>query len=215
MSWWRRAVVSRSRRSHEAGAAVVEAAVVAPLVMLALLGVIESALAWRDQVALVDAAGEAARVAALYPSTIPGWTSEPSAFTGIEAVVAAVAGGIGPTRAASVERIVVFTPDGPSGRSAVDAVPDRCRNDTEAGVADRCVIVGPGGSGAGNQAADCGGGGGGGSCVWRQADADGVMPRYVGVYVRMHREWFVPGLGAAGTSEAAVITALEGGGRAR
>ncbi len=210
MSWWRRAVVSRSRRSHEAGAAVVEAAVVAPLVMLALLGVIESALAWRDQVALVDAAGEAARVAALYPSTIPGWTPEPSAFTGVEAVVAAVAGGIGPTRAASVERIVVFTPDGPGGRSAVDAVPDRCRNDTEVEASDRCVIVGSGGSSAGNLAADCGGG-----CVWRQPDADGVRPRYVGVYVRMHREWFVPGLGAAGTSEAAVITALEGGGRAR
>ena len=211
MSWWRRAVASHSRRSHEAGAAVVEAAMVAPLVMLALLGVIESALAWRDQVALVDAAGEAARVAALYPSTIPGWTPEPSAFTGVDAVVAAVAGGIGPTRAASVERIVVFTPDGPGGRSAVDAVPDRCRNDTEVEVSDRCVIVGSGGSSAGNQAADCGGGG----CVWRQADADGVRPRYVGVYVRMYREWFVPGLGAAGTSEAAVITALEGGGRAR
>lgn len=195
---------------------MVEAAIVAPLVMLALLGVIESALAWRDQVALADAAGEAARVAALYPSAIPGWTPEPAVFTGMDAVVAAVAGGIGPTRAASLERIVVFTPDWPGEGSAIDAVPERCRNDAEAGATDRCVIVGSvgpstGSPSTGSLAADCGGSG----CVWRQPDAEGVRPRYVGVYIRMHREWFVPGLGPAGPSEAAVITALEGGGRGR
>jgi hypothetical protein len=212
---WPRRTHQRGHAGHhrlpDTGAALVEASLVAPLVLVALLGVFESALAWRDQVVLVDVAGEAARVAALHPSTIEGWAPAPSVYTGVSAVVAAVRDGLGTTRSQSLERIVVFAPAGPAGRAAIDQMPEQCRSFSAANPSDRCVVLGIDdltGVGAA-AAASCDG-----TCPWRQLAPDGTRPRYVGVYVRMRRQWIVPGLGHRPASEVAVLIPLEGGSRA-
>jgi hypothetical protein len=192
--------------------AVVEAAVAAPLVLVALLGVVESALAWRDQVALVDATTEAARAAALHPSTITGWTPMPSMFSGITGMVSAVTDGLGTTRSADVERLVVFAPTGPAGRPAIDQMPESCRLSAQVTAMDRCVVIEPHVLAGGEIPPEvlCAGG----DCPWRQPAIDGTTPGYVGVYVRMRRQWIVPGLGAGEVSEAAALAPVEGGIRA-
>jgi hypothetical protein len=184
---------------------------VAPLVIVSLLGVMESALAWRDEVALVDVAGEAARVAALHPSAIEGWTPAPAAYTGVAAVVGAIRDGLGTTRWQSLERIVVFAPAGPAGQAAIDQVPDQCRLSPTANPTDRCVVLGADdlADGGASAVAACDG-----SCPWRQMAADGTRPSHVGIYVRMRRPWIVPGLGPGPASEVAVLVPLEGGSRA-
>lgn len=214
MTWPRRSPQqgrTDHHRVHDAGAAVVEAALVAPLVIVVLLGVVESALAWRDHVALVDAAGEAARVASLHPSTIAGWAPVPTGFTGVAAVMAAVSDGLGTARRESLERIVVFTPTGPAGRAAIEQMPEQCRTSPTVSTSDRCVVlVGDDLTGLGTSPeAPCGG-----SCPWRQSAVGGERPSHVGVYVLMRRQWIVPGLGSAPVSEVAVVVPLEGGSHA-
>lgn len=200
-----------SPRGSESGMAVVEAALVAPLAIVALFGVAEAALAWRDHVALADATGEAARVAALHPSSIAGWTPVPSMFSGESAVINAISAGLGSARSAVLERAVVFVPTGPVGSAVIDQVPPRCRTSDVVEVSDRCVIIGPEAFDAvpTSGLARCGGD----DCPWRQPAIDGTSARYVGVYIRMQRRWLVPGLGAAGVQEFAVLAPMEGGPR--
>lgn len=200
-----------SPRGPESGTAVVEAALVAPLLIVALFGVAEAALAWRDHVALADATGEAARVAALHPSSITGWTPVPSMFSGEAAVITAISAGLGSARSAVLERVVVFVPTGPVGSAAIDQVPPRCRTADVVEVSDRCVIIGPEAFAAVSTSGlpRCGGD----DCPWRQPAIDGTSPRYVGVYIRMQRLWLIPGLGAAGVQEFAVLAPMEGGSR--
>jgi hypothetical protein len=200
------------QRPGDSGVAVVEAAVVVALVVATLLGVFETALAWRDQVALVDAATGAARIAALHPSTLGGWQSGSPPATGLTAVVAAVGDGLGGIRAASLEHVAVFAPTGPSGRAALDQVPERCRGSADITHVDRCVALGPDLlAGMANAPFDtCSAG----DCPWRQPAADGTGPTSVGVYIRIRRNWLVPGLRSAAVSEVAVLVPIEGGSRA-
>jgi len=192
----------------ETGAAVVETALVVPLVIVALLGVFETAFAWRDQVALVDAAAGAARVAALHPSTIPGWATDPSEVTGIPAVVAAARDGLGSVRAGSLEHVAIFAPAGPPGRPAIEQLPDRCRTSLEVSVTDRCVGLGADVlGGVAPLAASCEAV----ECPWRLNAPDGTNPRAVGVYLRLRRNSVVPGLGLSPVTEVAVLVPLEGG----
>lgn len=68
MWWWRR----RDRSRSERGAVVVEAALVTPILMALLLGIIEMALLMKDDVALTSAVRNGGRIASANADAGPG-----------------------------------------------------------------------------------------------------------------------------------------------
>jgi hypothetical protein len=191
------------RRGLETGTAVVEAAVVTPIMVILLLGVVHVAVGWRDAMVAADAVAEAARTASLHPG-VGGQAVD----TGD--VLDTLNDALGTMSVDSVERVVVFRPVGVAGAPALERVPGVCRGAGEAipvTTGDGCTVVDLGRRqwGDADQGVDasCGSGG----CVWRVATGEGA----VGVYLRYRRRITIPGL-PAGVGEVAAIAPLEGTG---
>jgi hypothetical protein len=199
------------QRDTDRGVAVVEAALITPLVVVLVVAVLELGVAWRDRVAAGDAAASGARVAALYPSTVPGWL-EPGvpAPTGTAAVVDAVTDALGAVPVTSVSWVVVFTPTGPPGASALDRVPAGCRQGGMPLAGQQCVVIRPDTSTPGEPwptaAVACGPG----QCEWRDDPITGQRSDEVGVYLRLGRNWLTPGINGVDVVEVAAIAASEG-----
>jgi len=194
--------VKRARRRRpDAGVAVVEAAVVTPVMVALLLGVVHVAVGWRDAVLASDAVAEAARTASLHPG-VGGRATDTAAVLGT------LNDALGTMSAGAVERVVVFRPVGVPGAPALERVPGSCRNaEPAAPVAngDQCTVVDLGRRQWGSLGQAPGGPCDAGGCVWRVPAGEGT----VGVYLRYRRRMTVPGL-SAGVREVAAIAPLEG-----
>lgn len=196
--------MTTDRRRGDAGAALVEAVVVTPLVVAMVTALVVVAVLWRDQLAVDHAAAAGARAAALYPAVrgdadLPDRSSIPA---GTPLVAASVARALGGVPLQSVERVVVF--GAPLGaEDSPDAVPAGCRTGSGAAVDEPCVVLGPEALADPAAAPACGRG----ACVWR--DAPGVA--VVGVLVRLRRPGPLGSLMSAPGIEGVALAPLEGG----
>jgi hypothetical protein len=191
----------------DAGAAMLETALVTPLLALLLLAVFDGSLAWRDHAAATDAVAAGARVAALHP------TDRLEAPTGdLDAVISVVRDSLAGTPAPAVERLVIYAPEpGPGAASSVERVPVGCRHGSQPGLVDQCLVIDPAvvrGDGGGWLTPTCTGGPH--ACPWRRAWSSGI-PRQVGVYLRLRRVSPLAGIAPGATVEVAAVAALEAG----
>jgi len=188
----------------ERGAALVEAAIVTPLVAAAVAAVVVVAVLWRDQLAVADAAAAGARTAALYPSA----TADDVSYRGVSLgpgtprVLAAVAVALGGVPNAAVERVVIFgLPAGPPPTAA--GVPRGCRHGDGPAAGDACVVFDASALADPGAVPGCSPG----ACAWR--DRPGVA--VVGVLVRVRHPKSLGGLVPAPTLERVALASLEGG----
>jgi hypothetical protein len=195
---------ARRRRSDDPGAAVLETALVAPLVVLLLLVLAEGALTWRDHAAATDAVGAAARAAALHPPTrlVRGQGGLAAVLTAAQDALATVPG-------RTVERIVVYAPEtgsGPAG--ALARVPAGCRHGDGPLPGERCLVLVSPTTSAGEPAhpSDCGEPV---NCPWRFAWPSPDRPAEVGVYLRLRRSPLLVGMAGGSGVEVAAVSALE------
>jgi hypothetical protein len=192
------------RCTADTGTALLETALIGPLVAIVLLVVFEGGLAWRDHAAATDAVATGARAAALHPSSrVDGGPA------GLATVVASVRDALASVPGSSLERLVVFVPDA-GAPSALPGVPAGCRGGVPA-PGDRCVVVDPASWAAWSTLPECEGGAS--ACPWRQLWQQPGAAGRVGVYLRMRRHWSLVGLGPAGTTEVAALAPLEAGRR--
>ena len=186
----------------ERGSALVETAMVLPLVVgLIVLGVLVG-LGWRDRVSLDTATAAGARTASLYPSTHPeGLVGAARAATGSQAVLDAVLTGLGSVPESAVDRIVVFTVSGLPTGPPLQSVPHGCRHDGQPGPGERCAILVGGDLNCGR-----------GECPWRDATAGGTggADDHAGVYLRLDRRSVGPLVGL-GPLEAVAFRRFEPG----
>lgn len=180
------------RHQPECGSALVEAALATPLVVVLLVATVSVGLIWRDQLAVDEAAATGARVASLHPSTLSGWLPPGQGpVAGSAATLDAVAGSLGAVPLQSVERVVIFVPDGPPTWPGTLRIPTGCRHGIT--TAPRCVTAVPIESDTGVRLETPHGDCGPGTCVWRTPAAGGGRPTEVGVYVAVRRGWLGSG----------------------
>ena len=193
------------RPPTESGAALVEAAVVTPVVVLALVALVVTSVLWRDHLAAADAVAAGARMASLHPGATPEPTSgSPAPARGTPQVVAAVAGALGGVSLAAVERLVLFGVGDVAG-PATTSIPPGCRDGSGPGVGERCVVLGPEALADPAALPGCSPG----ACRWR--DEPGISA--VGVFVRLRHPRPLGGVVPPPTIEAVSIAPLEGGRR--
>jgi len=96
-------------RRHDGGQAAVELALALPLVFVVLLGVVQVLLVGRDQIAVVHAAREGARAAAVAADPVGEGTAAATAATGLPADRLSVAVADGGDRVTVVVRFVAPT----------------------------------------------------------------------------------------------------------
>lgn len=197
------------RRHRERGVAMLEIALVAPIVFLLVFGIIEFGLVFRDQHATQDAVSEAARMGAILgPDTV---------IADYE-IMSALRDGMGGIPPEWIETIVVFrAAGGGAGGSPVSQVPAGCRQGT---ASSRCNVYDPEEAFrqvvAGNTAYfNCSTNPTGPACSWPASlRDDGPSPatiHHLGVYVRLHRDSLTGVVGSTFTIESASVIRLEPG----
>jgi hypothetical protein len=201
----------RPRRFDDRGAGLIETALVTPVFLLLVFGILEFGLVFRAYLAVGDTASEGARVGAIQgpDPTTAGANADFS-------IVKAVRENTASLELDSIERIVVFRGAPSSAGAPLDQVPDACKDG--ASVAGSCNVYPARASFYAVQEGDtdyfdCSAGGL--SCAWdpstrnngpRVADIE-----YLGVYIR-YRHPFATGLfGNELNLEAASILRLEPG----
>lgn len=108
----------RPARHPDEGVALIEAALVLPLVALLLVGMIEAGFAWRDSNALARSTQQAARTAARLAD------SELADYEALRALDSALAG----LAASSIQRVIVYD----AGAGAGDSPPAVCLDEEPA-----------------------------------------------------------------------------------
>lgn len=199
--WQQRGGDGRSRR--ERGAALAEAAVMTPVVVVALVALVVTSVVWRDHLALTDAAAAGARAAGLHPgrAELAETVAAHGIADGTPRVVATVAAALAGVPVTAVERVVVFG-GSLEQMAGVNGLSERCRSGPVPAEVNDCTVLGPGALSDPSSVAGCGPG----ACVWRDtAEIDAV-----GVFIRMRRPGLVAGVLRGPTMEALSITALEG-----
>jgi len=200
----------------DAGVAVIESALVAPVLLVIVFGILEFGLVYRDYLTVTDAASDAAKVGSIqgpYPTT-DGETADFS-------IVKNARQNLSNLKVQSVERVVVFKASPPGLGSAIDQVPEVCKTGAYGpNSAAKCNVY------SGTEAflaiqADnddyfrCGGSGAGFSCGWNPADrSDGPTwddIDYLGVYVKVNHDMLTGFFGDDFTVDYAAIARLEPG----
>ena len=172
----------RRRRSNDAGAAAVEAAILLPVIALLFFGAVEYGFAWSSASKVESAGAAAARVAAQAgDEPLADWE-----------VLQAVRGSLG-ADTSSVERVVVYDSTSPDG-----TVPAACMTAaaySSGGVAGLCSVYGSddlgsltlatftsGGSHGGGAGNPCGGALADGWCPDDRVDTS-TAPTMIGVHI--------------------------------
>jgi hypothetical protein len=206
-------VIRLARRRRERGAALIEVALVTPILFLAIFAIIEFGVVFRDQLTVQDAVSDAARMGAILG---PDFTA-----TGTNAdyeIINALRQGVSSLPVGWIDRIVIFKASGGGAGDPVDQVPTTCRNGTS--MANRCNVYSPTPAFAAvyNSDADyfnCAVNSSSPACNWRpETRNDGPEPNqieYVGVYVRIDRDALTGMFGSRFTIERAAIVRLEPG----
>lgn len=194
---------TRAPSGRERGAALVEAAIVTPVVVAAVVLLVLSSVLWRDRLAATDAAAVGARVAGLHPvvAAAPEAPGLPLLEPGTPRVLAAVAQSLGAVPPEVVERVVIFgAPLG--GEASTALVPRGCLGGSDPGPAEPCLVLGPDALADPSSVPGCGPG----ACPWR--DAPGI--EVVGVLVRLQRPGPLGGILPPPTMEAVALSPREG-----
>lgn len=115
----------RRRCVGDAGVAVIEGALVAPILLLLLLGIFEYGLVYRDYLTISDAAANGARIGALQGRDVllGGETADYSIISAIRQDTASI-----PFE--TIDQIVVFRAGPPSSGSALEQIPSACKTAT-------------------------------------------------------------------------------------
>jgi hypothetical protein len=136
----RRAV---ARRRGDRGASVLEAAVVAPVLLLLVLGVFEFGLVYRDYLSVGDAVGDAAHIGSIQgnakvpASPAPGAPNVTPDYSMVRTLREGTAG-IPPEW---IEKIVIFRVGFfERNQPAMDLVPDSCRYGNSSNAGDQCNV---------------------------------------------------------------------------
>jgi len=204
------------RCQGDGGVALVEAALITPVLMVILLGMLDTAYMYRDYLTVGDAVAEGAKVGAIQgnKTTATGASADYTIISTMRMDLATI-------RPADIDRIVVYKAGPSSFGTPLNQVPAQCK--TSSGpVANTCNIYVPlvafyqvqiGNADyfkclAGGQPA----------CGWNPTDtaarADGPTPydiSYLGVYAKMNHKNVTGLLGASRTIEIASISRLEPG----
>ncbi len=201
------------RRRRERGVALIEIAIVSPIVFALVFAIMEYGLTFRDQLTAQDAVGDAARLGAIVG---PDVTS--SGSNADFEIIRTLRDGLGNVPTSWVTRIVVFQ-GSPGGAGAPERqITATCRNGTA--VANVCNVFPVNRAFAAVQDGDtdyfdCNDNPTGPSCSWDPVDRDdGPLPTdidYVGVYVRIDRPGLTGLFGSTRTVERASIVRLEPG----
>lgn len=204
----------RPRRCRgDRGTAVLETALVAPVLLALVFGVLELGLAHRDILTADDAVADGARVGSQQGPDVldTGDTADRSI---VEAVRMATRG-IDPS---AIERIVVFEAGPPAEGSALAQVPQSCRTGASSG-ADRCNVYL---ASSAFEALDADRSehfrcraAGDPACGWNPAariDGPTVADiEHLGVYVKVHHAYATGLFGSTLTIERAAVHRLEPG----
>lgn len=169
----RRVGFNRNRRRRQRGAALVETAIVLPVLALLCMGLVELGMAWQDSITLHQATRTGARAGA-------GLTLDERADRQI--LLSAVSG-LDPDELAQIDYVVVYD------ATADTEVPPVCRNMSNPGL--RCNRYGQAELGRLGVESDWGCGAGALDGAWcpGRRDSVAVDPTYLGVYIHAHRPW--------------------------
>lgn len=206
-----------SRRcSGDAGTALLETALVAPVFIVMVFGILEFGLVYRDYLTVTDAASDSAKVGSIqgpYP-TANGETADYS-------IVKNARENLSNLDVNDVERVVVFQASPSAAGAAIDQVPETCKSGSFGPNPSAKCNVYPGGQAflavqAGNaNYFKCGNGGAGFSCGWNPNNrADGPTWSdidHLGVYIKVNHPMLTGFFGDDFTIEYAAINRLEPG----
>ncbi len=190
--------MSRSQ-DPDRGAVLVEAALSLPVVLVLLVGLVQTALGWHDDLVVRDAVESAARTAALQPTGQDSAAGDGRSLAGAAGVAAAVRGSLAAMSPERISRVVVFAPTD-SLLPLVDQVPSGCRTGTGPSVGDLCDVI---------NLADPGVSCSSGGCWWERPP--GSQQGAVAVLIRYRPQWSVPGLRRTSEVEVAASALLESG----
>lgn len=193
------------RRRGDRGAVIIEAALVTPVLLLLVVGVIEWGLAFRDHLALQSAVAGGARMAAVAGSTA---TADWQVLEAVERELVGVP-------MAQVRAVVVFKADGPGAAvppeckvasqlvgSTDDPLPGACNHYTAAELALEAMPESWGSCDATSPVRSyCPGG--------RRTSLDGDGPDYLGVYVEIDHPFVTRLPGDQLRLSATAVTKLE------
>lgn len=194
------------------GTALVETALIIPIFIAIVLGIIEYGLVYRDVLITSDAVSNGARTGAVIGPRITA-----NLNTADFVIIKDVRESLGATPTSWVKRVVVFRANTPSSAPALSQVPLACRNGTA--VAGVCNVYDPQEAfyavQEGNSDYFSCTGAGGPACAWRptsRKNGPNVSDiEYLGVYLRVERPYLTGLFGDKFTIEQATIVRLEPG----
>jgi hypothetical protein len=195
------------------GAALVEVAIVVPIVLAVLFVILDFGIVFRDQLTLEDAVNDAARA-----GSIMGPDTTVEGANGDYEVISTLREGLGSIDPGAIERIVVFKGSEPDGDSPESQVPTACKDGTPA-PGDVCNVYPVQDAFLAAQEGDvayfnCPANPGSPACSWIPEDRDdGPDPaeiEYLGVWVKLRTDRFI-GLAGPSYVERAAVVRLEPG----
>ena len=181
------------RHLPERGAALVEAAVISPIVILLIIGVIEFGLLFKDYLTVANTTRAGARVA----------TQEASNPTADYQVLQAIKGASSAMNPNKIERIVVFRATSPSG-----TVPATCKSGTA--VTGSCNVYVT--TDMNRPSSDFGCTGSSPDRFWcptTRLDNQSDPPDYVGVYIQARHDYVTGMFGSARTLTDPTVMRIE------
>ena len=182
----------KARRDGERGAALVEAAIIAPVLFTLVFGILEFGLLFKDYLTVTNATRTAARVG----------VQVGSAPTTDYQILQALKGSSGAMDVGDIQRVVVFKATGFSG-----TVPAACKTASQAGVCNSYVNAD-----LNRPSADFGCGGTKPDNAWcptTRNDQQSDPPDYVGVWIKAEHEYFTGLFGSAKTLTDQTVMRIE------
>ena len=201
------------RRRREGGVALLEIAILSPIVFFLLFALLEFGLLFRDQLTAQDAVGDAARLGAIMGPDV--------ATDGTNAdfqVIKTIREGLGSIPPEWVQRIVIFRGNPAGAGSPTDQLPATCKGGTA--IAGRCNVYDPFSAFTAVEAGNvnffnCAANPTSPACSWQpELRDDGPEPaniQYLGVFVRIRRDSLTGVFADTFTIDRAFVLRLEPG----
>ncbi len=204
-----------ARLCGDAGTAVIETALIAPILLYVILSIFEFGLVYRDYLTVTDAATDGAKT-----GSVVGKYTDPSGQNGDFAAIAIVRQDLANLSIRSIERIVIFAGVPAAAGDPVSQVPPSCKSGNfgpQPGA--RCNVYNPYDAFRAVQSGDTGyftcAGGGESACGWNPATRkDGPKwydIEYFGMYIKVDRPLLTGLFGSTYEVEAAAVVRLEPG----
>ncbi len=205
---------ARSRCRGDAGAAIMETAIVAPFFMFIVLGIMEYGLIFRDLLTLGDAIADSAKFGAIQGGgvTSSGDTADYTMMNLLRQNLAAVP-------AAWVSKVIIYKGASADAGTPIKQVPPTCRDNSVSSTAAKCNVYPPTDAFREVQNANSAYfkcvAGVGKACGWnpvtRKNGPKNADIEYVGVYVKLVRPMPTKLFGSTFTLEQANIQRIEPG----